>query len=515
MLQEAVPYLARRKAIPKNLRKEIEKVPEHNDDNINFLLAYLREARVERFVRFIEAIGDSVAEVKEHVALIDTMSDNLEKISNANLDQVRRVRAVVKYVREGSKTLQTEVQRGEDSPALETRVEECFHSESTVIQKEDGNSSETTVTEDVTTGSVEPNSAPITDAKTTTDGKTPSEIEEGELHGMERLQLTSLPESKNISRSTRHPPGFVEPRFVEVFRRDSLVDSQSMWKYHDPVHGVNIDIPINAVPSNILIFAVIGHAYLGGNFEIPDEYETCTAIITLHTDPEFEFIEPVSLTLPHSVIFDGDEDLEDLIILRAQDPDITQTSSPPVYKFSDVISDADYSEDYYVHVDLKHFCAVVGAKRRRKYRQSKHFSSLSLSRQGSLNKQRRRSRRNVMKRRLKMIQKGDSVGSSRHSSYDDSFDKPSPLLRQQCSSTESDGTFPRQLHRQVAIHRDDDNFSSKSAASPLLQQTSSTDEDASCNEICIVCCSPVKCTTNWTTRFMVARNTPTGRKVST
>ena len=108
-IQEAVPYLLNRKAIPKSLAKEISEhpLPKNDDYNIYFLLAYLREARVERFVRFIEGLGDSISPAldeegrsggKSHVVLIDIMSDDLEKISNADMDQVRRVRAVVKMV---------------------------------------------------------------------------------------------------------------------------------------------------------------------------------------------------------------------------------------------------------------------------------------------------------------------------------------------------------------------------------------------------------------------------------
>ena len=117
-IQDAVPYLLKRKAIPKSLAREISNYPlQKNDDyNINFLLAYLREAGVERFVRFIEGLGDSISPAlggvsKSHAVLIDTMSENLEKISNADVDQVRRVRAVLKLVR-GLRGLEEEVEEG-------------------------------------------------------------------------------------------------------------------------------------------------------------------------------------------------------------------------------------------------------------------------------------------------------------------------------------------------------------------------------------------------------------------
>ena len=265
--------------------------------------------------------------------------------------------------------------------------------------------------------------------------------------------------------------------------------------------------------------------------------------------------------MPHSVLFDDYDQPDDFVVLRALDPDSlmpkdqdthasilagvhsvipsdthstiqsdsistsqsnsgtdihpdTHTPVPPVYVFNNIVGNADLSEDYYMQVELDHFSAVAGAKKRR-HRRPKSALSLNLSRQGSLNKQ-RRSRRSLMKKRIKKVQKGDSIGSSRQSSYEGSFDKEislrwqqSPLLRQ-CSSAESDGPFPKQLQRQAAIQRED---GYSGMPSPLQQQSSSI-EDVSCNEICVCCCSPVQCTTNWTTRFVVAPNHPTGLIVS-
>ena len=536
-LQEAVPYLAQRKAIPKSVRKEIERIPENVDDNLNFLLAYLREAKVERFVRFIEALGDSTVAVKSHVALIDTLSPALEMISNADLEQVRRVRGVVKLVREGQ-PLETEVEGGIPAKSEEERGGGIPPTDPGVVYtqfetKIEGEPSFEVVQE----AEIPPQSKEVLHtepseitARTETSavGKVPTESREDigaqteTKDTTERLSTLQLASPTTIRSNVI--PGFVEPRFAEFFRRDNLAEGQTSWLLHNPAHGVRIDIPVEAVPDDIMIFAVIIHAYLNGNFEIPNEYEICTAIFVLQTDPVFKFLKPVSLKIPHSAIFDGDEEPDDLVVLRAPNPDTpmygeSDISIPPVYKFSDIIIDADYSEDYYVHVDLDHFSAVAGGKRRRRYRLRKSTLPLSLNRQGSLSKQ-RRSRRNRIKKNMKKAQRGDSIGSnhsSRESSYDGSFERremflerqQSPLVRQ-CSSAESDGPYTKHLHRQGAITRDDD-----CSLTPIyVQRQSSSIEDMSCNEICITCCNPVQCTTNWTTRFMVAPNTPTGRRVS-
>ena len=531
------PWLLQQMVAKKVIAKKLKSAVEVSEYDMDYFIAVLKKRNVAKFVKFLEVLEASFSWNKNHRTLVSTMSEHLLLMSNVNEEEKVIIERVI-----------------HNAQQIGSECEEILPGQtvSGVVGK--------TVTESETHTQIPGETKPGSQSYSLVDVKDPQktlytqQTHKQGVFGTEKTEPeTCTPTVEGVEKTTRVsetniaesdtvkslPRGFIEPRHVEFLSRERLVNDA--WTFHSTEHGVTVSIHKDAVPSNIDTFALKMHAYLSGMFEIPDEYEICTAIFVLQVYPKFEFTKPVNLKMPHSVLFDEDDQPEDFVILRAPEPDSPiqsdiHTSKPssspqdtdtttlscsksqldasvqPIYKFSDIISDADYSEDYYVMVDLKHFCAVVGAKRRRKYRQSKH---LSLSRQGSLNKQRRRSRRNVMKRRLKMIQKGDSVGSSRHSSYDGSFDKPSPLLRQQCSSTESDRPFPRQLHRQVAIHRDDDNFCSKSAASPLLQQTSSTDEDASCNEICIVCCSPVKCTTNWTTRFMVARNIPTGRKVST
>ena len=525
-LQAAIPYLSRRKAIPKSLRNELEKSPEHEDDNINFLLGYLREARVERFVRFVEALGDSAAEIKSHGTLIDTMSENLDQISNVDLEQVRRVRTVVKRVREGH-SLETEVEEG---TGTETEVVEpgdnskTISDETEIMTKEVHSESEGTHKERVVTTEPEVSTTLHKDP-TTTEAKlfaTPQQeastvIVAEEDSKEERYAKTH--HTKTTSHLTVQHRGFVEPRCVEFFCRDSLTDDEHEWLYHDSAHGVRIAIPVDAVPPEINVFAVISHAYLGGNFQVPEDYDICTAVVVLKTDPNFEFIKPVSLKLPHAAIFDDDDEPEEWVVLRAFDPDTPvdrDSHATQMYVFSDVISDADYSEDYYVRVNLDHFSAAVGAncKRKSKYRKRKGSlrHPLSMNRQGSVNKE-RRGRKRAMKKRVNKFQKGDSIGSSRQSSRDGSFDGQSPLPRQ-CSSTESDGPFTKQLlQRQGTIQRDDD-YPSPHAA-PLLQQASSTEDDNNYSiKIIICCCGPQKCTTNWTTRFMVAPDHPTGLRVS-
>ena len=445
-LQELLPLLEQSKAIPKSVRREIKKDPKDSDGNLNFLLAYLREAKVEKFVRFIEALGESTEtlKVKSHITLIKAMSEDLVDISNADPEQVERVKKVVRTLH--------------------------------VLPP---------------------------------DQATPTEKMVNELY-----------------------TGFVEPQMAQVFSRKNLPNGEGEWILYSPAHGVRIGISGDAVPPEIDKFAVKVRAYLNGCFEIPKEYEVCTAIFMIRMDPEFEFLKPVTLRIPHSALFDEDDDPDDFVVLRAPDPDTpirgdTHTPISPIYQFTDdVISNADFSSsDYYVQVDLKHFCAVVGAKKKHKYRRPKTSLPLtsSLSRQGSHGTQRMSRRKRSMKKRIKVLERGSSIGSSRQSSYEASFEKDekraslthqeSPLERKS-SSAESDRQFRIPMLQRQAAMQHDDGYSD--TPSPLLQQQSSSLEDGSdvnCNEICIFCCCPEHRTDKWTTQFMIAPNHPTGRMV--
>ena len=367
-IQEAVPSLLNRKAIPKSLAKEISKYPlQKNDDyNINFLLAYLREARVERFVRFIEGLGDSIsaapAEIgKSHAVLIDTMSEDLKRISNADMDQVRRVRAVVKMARAD----QTETLEAEETVEFNTVQSSTDITDNVVFESEKESNPVIETVE------------PTKETESSDCKEMASAIESQTIHKRETEVEPTKP-------SLRPVIGFIKPGITKFFQRDSLTKDQKSWSLYNPTHGIEMDIPVKAVPSEILKFVVIAHAYLYGNYKIPEEYEVCTAIVTLRTKPNFDFLEPVSLTLPHSAVFDGDEDDEDLVVLRAPDP----TPNTDEYDFrNDIIHSAVSFDDYHVHVSLDHFSAVAGAKRKQKCRTARH--GVPIKRQVSSSKQRR------------------------------------------------------------------------------------------------------------------------------
>ena len=501
-LQEAVPYLKKRKAIPRDLSRQITERPEDNDGNINFLLAYLREAKVERFVRFIEALGDSTFAqdkpiIKSHVTLLDTMSEQLVKISNASLEQIRRVRAVVKSLPEGKEGISTveAIPSGEvdTEEATDTRTDISSHeiawSKLAIVDTTEKSKSETELEPTYHTQN--------TQEKTVRVDSCPSETETS--------SKKALTEGSNTQATPKMHSGHIEPRIAKWFQRESLREKQSSWLLEDSAHGISIAIPIDAVPPEIMKFVVIVHAYLNGHFKFPEDHEVCSAIFTLKTQPDFDFLAPVSLKFPHSAIFDEDDD-EDLVVLRAEDPMNNETHNS-VYTFNDtIITEFCDDYDYYIEVKLDHFSAVAGAKRRRRI---KHQRRSSILRGRQMLKSTRRGSR--IKRSLK---KGDSSGSSRQSSYDASFEKDlqqSFNLPRQSSSAESDRTPQRStLQRQEAIEAATSQYDSPI---PLLHQASSECDMALCNAVHIACCSPLWCVTNWTSRFLLVPNHPTGKKV--
>ena len=431
----------------------------------SFLSEYLSEAK-SVFVSVIEGLG--TISYSPWVNITPFFSKKLVTISNADMDQVT---AVVKMVG-ADQTESSGIRDTVQASTTRNVSSECEQKSSTVIE---------TVESTYETELVK-NKEVASAIETQTISKMETEVQPAEF-------------------SYRPINGFIKPGITNFFQRDSLTEHQKSWSLHNLTHGIEIDIPVKAVPSEIMQFVVIAHAYLYGKFKIPEEYEVCTAIVTLRTQPNFQFQEKVSLTLPHSAVFDGDEEDEDLVVLCAPDP------SPNIEEYdftSDIIHGAAVSFDgYKVHVSLDHFSAVAGAKRKQKYRTARCGSpcrrQVRSSKQTST-----KSIRRVKLRSLRSKHSGDSNSLSQSSSYNTSFARDAPYNPRQGSSAESEAL----LHRQGAI---DDYIPGTSTH--VVHQTSSEADDESYNEIRVAFCYPKQRHTSWTNRFLVAPNHPTGIKV--
>ena len=543
--QYLLKELVDNKVITRKASAQIARLLEnYPEEGLDSFIAVIKRKNASKFITFLEILETTFGLNKDHKSLVSQMSEHLLLIPD--LDEAERgiVERVVCNAQDiGSEVSvgQTDIHQGgmvavgqtvieSESKVTQTAqptaesVPKPKQSEMLRSQLDSGGAHRPLPPTEHTPGSMK--GSIIETTKVQTGGgavESLKEVEESVSAKMTRMNVADTP-------TVRPPRGFIEPRRVQFFSSNNLVND--VWSFQSVEHGVLISIPKEAKPSDIDVFSVTLHAYLWGNFDIPEEYEICTAILVLQLQPRFNFCKPVTLKIPHSVLVDEDDEPEDFVVLCVPEPGHyvqseihtstpssvhqptitdTQTTVPsdhqaasdatasvqPDYKFSGVISDADYSEDYYVQVNLDHFSAFVGAKRRRRFRQRK--GSLPLNRQSSVNKQ-RRERKRVMKERIKKLEKGGSIGSSRQSSHDDSFDNQSPASLRQWSSAECDRPFRRQLQRQGAIDI-------------RQQQESSTDEDGFNNEIIVYCCGHEQSMANWTTRFMIAPNTPTGVQV--
>ena len=454
-----VEEMRARKIITKKVKVAIEK----ENYNMDYFLAILKTKKVEKFVQFLELLEATFVSNENHKVLVSTMSEYLVQMVGVNEADTATIERIVT-----------------SSQSEETRTMLPKVAKERVVETE--------------LGLFEPLCAQLpqgTQKEESTTLPSPKPVMEVESQKSEKF-------SANVC--VKPPKGFVEPKQKQSFSRESL-EGLTTWTFHSVEHGLTITIDNAAVPVAIDEFSITMHAYLCGSFEIPEEYEICTALFILRLEPNFKFCKPVSIKFPHSVVVEDDDVPEDFVVLHAFDPDTKSANSEYLYKFSEIITETDYSE-YYVTVQMDQFCTVAGAKRRRKYhnRASLPFNASGVGKQ-------RRKRRSVMKRKMKKLLSGESTGSSRHSSFEASFDR-NPLLSKQSSSEQRESSdegqrsLPRQLRRQLAMQHYEG-----------LSDESNVENYTSCNEVRIMCCCPVQSCANWTTTFLVAPNTPTGEMV--
>ena len=419
--------------------------------DMDYFLAVIKTKDIDKFVQFLEVLEATFSWNENHKVLVSTMSEylvdmvGLSETTKATVDRIVYKSTLKTGHFQETEISHVEVNEGRDL-FTETQTSVPHYSQSTKEGQENENG-----TPDLTS---------------------------------KRIQL---------------PKCFVEPHHIQIFERNECVH----WELHSVEHGLAIKIDQAAVPCDIQKFTLTVHAYLSGPFEIPEEYEVCSAIFILQLQPNFKFCKPVDVQFPHCVLVEDDDPPEDFIVLHASDPSIEPSSTAEcIYTFCDVIDNVQYSE-YYVQTTLDKFCGIVAAKRKRKHRPASLPFTAS-----RIGKQRRR-RKSVIRKIVKKLS-NDSTGSSRHSSLEGSFDRDGQsqqqhsAQKQQRSLEREVGMLPRPLQRQFAMERDDE------AINPPHHN-----DVVSCNEICIMCCSPKQTSTSWTTTFLVAPNTPTGQGVST
>ena len=128
---------------------------------------------------------------------------------------------------------------------------------------------------------------------------------------------------------------------------------------YSPVHGVSVSIPPNAIPVHIKHYHLGMHFYLGGPFVLPDGVVSCSVFVWFCQSPYFEFLEDVTVKIPHAAKIDvanGGDDDSLCIFTWGEDKE------GPIYKLLKEVP-ADFSDGYHAVFKVRHFCPkTVGKK---------------------------------------------------------------------------------------------------------------------------------------------------------
>lgn len=361
----------------------------------------------------------------------------------------------------------------------------------------------------------------------------------------------------------RPPEGFIPPGRTQQFTREEG------GTFYCPAHDITIFIPPTASPSDVLKFAISMRAYVEGPFKVPDDIEPCMPVIWLGVSPPFKFKKQVTLRIPHCAVI---EDESDFCLLRA-----AENPTSLVYEFSEQL-EADFSDDYYVVVNLDHFCAVTGGCKKKNQKQRTGSSRRLRKRSSqpvSRSSQRHRFTKGVQLTSAELVRQCSSTSSTGgitpQSSLTSSFDshtRPLPLSQLSLSESSNMQYLPYQsqdhqsrtqtehpvevdpetdchsIAQSSSLDPDQSSRENKTQAldqppacskTPSHRQSSSVhrqdalDEDmysmlfehqasaegyASCNKMRMAKCTIQRCAGRWEVAFLVSCSHPTGMLVS-
>ena len=165
------------------------------------------------------------------------------------------------------------------------------------------------------------------------EGASPSETESQTI----LAQPTAIP--------SEPPPGQFGNTVSHCFTRKGGV-------LYSPLHGVTVTIPPNAIPGVVDTFNLSMHFYLGHPFTVEEDVDLCSVVVWFHLYPQFEFLEDVTVEIPHA----ADADPTSLRVLTWGDD-----KQGPSYKLDTEVL-ADFSDGYHAVFKMKHFSPYVVAK---------------------------------------------------------------------------------------------------------------------------------------------------------
>jgi len=504
-VEKVIPGLISRGVISKNIGRGITKKKELQ---VKVLMGVLKKQPVERFVAFVEALGETFSQCEDHKTLVNLMSSSIRCIdlppqSTEVMEKV--IQAAVEDKQTGpvverqtlSQTSSLRLQRaavhqlaagttptvGLPKMVLET-AEQTSHLEATECTQA---TNESPATEQLP-------------SSTHSSGNTSSPQPDRSFHKLSYseaavvVQSTVQPSSVAAQSLIPRPSGFIESKSDYYSTRDSA-------SFYLPGSGVSVDIPSEAIPSDIGgRFWLGAFVYLRGPFQVPGGITLCTPIVWFSLRPQFKFKADVTIKIPHSAIIKRSTDLEQFCFLTiADDP-----PTGPIYKLSKILP-ADFTDGYHAVAKVRHFSPVsFGSKQK-----SRHDSESSLhGTRSPLRKQSQKTKEVIPLLKSLSQRSGSSFESSQ------SFEE-----QEQCRSTSSldHGSCTSSSTSEVGQSlQDKDEIASTKDRSSSLELSSSfeTSESEGVNEFFIARCMPKdRCADMWKATFMVSFCNPLGLKV--
>jgi len=507
-VEKVIPGLISRGVLTKKHGRGIAKT-KTKELQVKVLMGVLKKQPMEGFVAFVETLGETFSQCEDHKTLVNLMSSSIrcsdlppqstevmEKVIQAAMEDKQTGPVVERQTLYQTSSLQlqkaavhqlaagTTLTEGSPKMVLET-AEQTSHLKATECTQA---TNESPATEQLP-------------SSTHSSSNTSSPQPDRSFHKLSSseaavvFQSTVQPSSVAAQSPIPPPSGFIESRSACYCRKKSV-------SFYLPESGVSVDIPSEAIPSDIGDRFWLGaFVYLRGPFQVPGGITLCTPIVWFSLRPQFTFKADVTIKIPHSAIITRSTDLEQFCFLTL--PDDPPTG--PIYKLSKILP-ADFTDGYHAVAKVRHFSPVSFGSEQK----SRLDSESSLHGTRSPLRKRSQKTKEVIPLLKSLSQRSGSSFESSQSSFEE---------QEQCRSTSS-------LDRESCISsstsevgqslQDKDEIASPKDCSSSLELSSSfeTSESEGVNEFFIARCMPKDhCAEMWDTTFMVSFCNSLGLKV--
>ena len=409
-LKKVIPSMIEKKIINKKIAKHCKKT-----NDVDLLLSEMKHGMtLTDFIGYLEVLtefGSYEPYEGETRELMRTMKGSLAEVKpelNSHHDAVIKRFLEVAFAGPSS-TGQTQLEGSQLK--IQTRI---TSSQSTSTQE--NLATDPALTQNPAESSV---SDPSSHPSTTQDPK--SVITETLVESTSDSHTLRIKASSTAA-PVRPPPG----QFGDAISNTFTSEGGALYS---PVHGVSVTIPPNAILGSVDKFFLSMHFYLGHPFTLMEDVNTCSVVVWFHLSPPIEFLEDVTVEIPHA----ARADLTSLCVLTWGED---KQGSP--YKLNTEVP-ADFSDGYHAVFELRHFSPYVVARTTNRseilHRKNKKLALMKRTSTGSSSGS------------FKTIERMDSNDIER------SFKEGLVSLVGRSDSAESDSK-PRQLPRQEAVDRE-------------------------------------------------------------